>query len=53
LKRASKLARRLLFPLKWKFMTPEKKYAYLWARTLRAPQQTASSSRHDATVAEG
>ena len=30
-------SRRLLFRLKWVVMSPEKRYAHLWAATLRSP----------------
>jgi hypothetical protein len=30
-----------LFHFKWVFMSPEKKYMYLWRRTLRSMKQTA------------
>lgn len=34
----------ILFYVRWVFMSPEKKYLYLWHRTLRSMKQTAYTS---------
>jgi hypothetical protein len=34
----------ILFHVRWVFMSPEKKYLYLWHRTKRAMKQAAYTS---------
>jgi hypothetical protein len=44
------LTRKTLFKVKWTFMPPEKKYAYLWARTKKTwDQSRLSSNAYDRT----
>jgi len=45
LRRTVDLTKKMLFSVKWQFMAPEKKYAYLWARTMKSWPQ-ANPVRH-------
>jgi hypothetical protein len=44
MKRTAELTRRTLFKVKWKFMPPEKRYAYLWSKTMKTWGQSRLSS---------
>jgi hypothetical protein len=41
MKRTKDFTQKVLFSVKWKLMPPEKKYAYLWAKTLRSWSQSS------------
>ena len=36
MKRTAQLTKKVLFSVKWQFMDPKKRYAYLWARTRKS-----------------
>lgn len=40
MKKTADLTKRVLFTVKWRFMPQQKKYAYLWAKTLKALSQS-------------
>ena len=44
MKKAADLTRKTLFKVRWTFMPPEKRYAYLWARTKKNWNQSRLSS---------
>lgn len=44
MKRTLDITRKTLFKVKWTFMPPEKKYAYLWARTRKNWSQSRLST---------
>ena len=36
MKRTANLTKKALFRVRWQFMAPDKRYAYLWARTKKS-----------------
>jgi len=40
MKRTKDFTQKVLFNVKWKLMPPEKKYAYLWSRTMKSWSQS-------------
>ena len=42
--KAANLTRKTFFRVKWTFMPPEKRYAYLWAKTKKNWNQSRLSS---------
>lgn len=36
MKRTKDFTKKILFSVKWKLMPPEKRYAYLWSKTLKS-----------------
>ena len=36
MKSTARFTRRMLFSVRWRFMPPQKRYAYLWAKTRRS-----------------
>lgn len=43
----TEMAKKMVFRVKWAFMPPQKRYAYLWARTQRSLTQSAVRTRED------
>ena len=52
MKRTKDFTQKVLFSVKWKLMPPEKRYAYLWSRTLKSWSQSSleKEAEHSETL---